>query len=167
MTIVAVYHYVSPLLWVLVIEAVMIDDGVLWDQCYPRYNQWAVMTILCQYSLLCESCCWELCSKTGLLMMVIITQAVVTLMAIMTHFGEILVKVCLKILLAVCSVVNSAGQWVLFVKKEKQSSVCCKKSTIWDQFLELKPWTLNKSPICFLISDFKHFLLFIFVLETP
>lgn len=29
MTIVAVYHYVSPLLWVLVIEAVMIDDGVL------------------------------------------------------------------------------------------------------------------------------------------
>ena len=29
MTIVAVYHYVSPLLWDLVIEAVMIDDGVL------------------------------------------------------------------------------------------------------------------------------------------
>lgn len=167
MTIVAVYHYVSPLLWDLVIEAVMIDYGVLWDQCYPRYNQWAVMTILCQYSLLCESCCWELCSKTGLLMMVIITQAVVTLMAIMTHFGEILVKVCLKILLAVCSVVNSAGQWVLFVKKEKQSSVCCKKSTIWDQFLRNEAMNSEQVPHLFSYIGLQTFFALHFVLETP
>ena len=61
----------------------------------------------------------------------------------------ILVKVRLKSLLAVCSVVNSAGQWVLFVKKEKQSSVCCKKSTIWDQFLRNEAMNSEQVPHLF------------------
>jgi len=44
-----------------------------------------------------------------------------TLMAIMTHFGELLVKVCLKTILTVCNVVNSAGQRVLNLREEKSN----------------------------------------------
>ena len=116
-----------------------------------------------QYSLHCASCCWELCSKTGLLMMVIITQAVVTLMAIMTPL-QILVKVCLKTILAVCSLVNSAGQWVLLFVRRKSNSVL-KNLTFEINFWEGMPWALNKSQIWFHKSDFQTFL--IIVLETP
>lgn len=107
-----------PLLWDLVIEAVMIDYGVLWDQCYPRYNQWAVMTILCQYS-----------SERELLLRNVFQDWIVDdgnnyyttcgnpHMAIMTPSDESLSKPFGRVF----SPINSAGQWVFLLMRRKSS----------------------------------------------
>ena len=89
------------------------------------------------------------------------------LMAIMTHFGEILVKVCLKTLLAVCSVVNSAGQRVLFVQR-KSNCMSCKNLPFEINFWEMMPWALKQVPhLISYIGLQTFFLLFAIVLETP
>ena len=138
-----------PLLWDLVIEAVMIDYGVLWDQCYPRYNQWAVMTILCQYS-----------SERELLLRNVFQDWIVDdgnnyyttcgnpHMAIMTPSDESLSKPFGRVF----SPINSAGQWVFLLMRRK-SSWALKINLLRNDAMSSET---KQVPICFHLSDLKY-----------